>query len=339
MNRNILMIAESVARQCNGIASQRVRRASQILTLYKKLYGEKAMRRVLNNFRTSFSRKHHGSPVYFMIGACLFAWDKEKVTDKEMKSVIDDMSKVRNAKVDHGGGGDTDYLASWEEVVNKEHIKIWRQPLEGTHLHEYKVYGSYYDIPASVFFQIQVDLEYRKTWDAYLVDLNVVDRDKESGCEVVHWVTKYPVTWTGREYVYIRRYTIDEDKKVMALVSRAVDHPACPNTDKYVRVTQYESIMVIKPHTDFNQKGFDYVMTYYDDPQIMFSSQAFKFAKFIGVNFVDSIHKAAKDLYDNNQSTKNNNASVSTNDSSSWTQQSGDNSNIHSSYNAQKQYS
>jgi len=40
----------------------------------------------------------------------------------------------------------------------------------------------------------QVDLEFRKQWDKLVITLDVVDKDDESGTEVVHWVMHYPVS-------------------------------------------------------------------------------------------------------------------------------------------------
>jgi len=41
---------------------------------------------------------------------------------------------------------------------------------------------------------MQVDLEFRKQWDKLVITLDVVDKDDESGTEVVHWVMHYPVS-------------------------------------------------------------------------------------------------------------------------------------------------
>ena len=63
----------------------------------------------------------------------------------------------------------------------------------------------------------------------------------------------------SREYVYVRRSKIDHDNKVMVLISKATEHPRCPESSKYVRVKTYNSQMVIKPHSSFEEvsKRFD----------------------------------------------------------------------------------
>lgn len=55
------------------------------------------------------------------------------------------------------------------------------------------MYGTFYDIPARAFFDIQVDLDYRKEWDHLLIEVEVVDKDEESDCEVVKWIQHFPV--------------------------------------------------------------------------------------------------------------------------------------------------
>lgn len=56
-----------------------------------------------------------------------------------------------------------------------------------------------------------------------------------------------------REYVYVRRACVDTCRRVMVLVSKAVDHPKCPLNDSVVRVDNYESNMVVRPHKDFDE--------------------------------------------------------------------------------------
>ena len=43
----------------------------------------------------------------------------------------------------------------------------------------------------------QVKEEARLSWDAYATQLKTVDFDPSSGCEVVHWVMKFPVSVPG----------------------------------------------------------------------------------------------------------------------------------------------
>ena len=54
--------------------------------------------------------------------------------------------------------------------------------------------------------------------------------------------------------------------------NRSVEHPDIPVNSKYTRVHHYFSDMVIKPHSRIDELGFDYELTYLDNPQIRLPS-------------------------------------------------------------------
>ncbi|MBN3280455.1 STAR7 protein, partial [Polyodon spathula] len=110
----------------------------------------------------------------------------------------------------------------------------------------------------------------RKEWDSLVIKLEVFERDEVSGSEIIHWVTHFPYPMYSRDYVYVRRYNVDVENNFMVLVSRAVEHPAAPESPDFVRVRSYQSKMVINPHKSFDENGFDYLLTYSDDPQTVF---------------------------------------------------------------------
>ncbi|XP_054944874.1 stAR-related lipid transfer protein 7, mitochondrial isoform X3 [Physeter macrocephalus] len=141
----------------------------------------------------------------------------------------------------------------WEMVMDKKHFKLWRRPITGTPLYQYRVFGTYTDVTPRQFFNVQLDTEYRKKWDALVIKLEVIERDVVSGSEVLHWVTHFPYPMYSRDYVYVRRYSVDEENNVMVLVSRAVEHPSVPESPEFVRVRSYESQMVIRPHKSFDE--------------------------------------------------------------------------------------
>lgn len=61
---------------------------------------------------------------------------------------------------------------------------------------------------------------------------------------------------------------VDEENKLMMLSAKGVDHPSFPVTSDFVRVNDYMSQMLIRPHTTFDENGFDYIMYYFDNPQL-----------------------------------------------------------------------
>ncbi|ESN93010.1 hypothetical protein HELRODRAFT_69451, partial [Helobdella robusta] len=133
---------------------------------------------------------------------------------------------------------------------------------------QYKVNGSYKDVSARAFYNTQVDLEFRKQLDRHVISLNIIDKVDDSGSEIVHWITHFPYPLSNREYVYVRRHKVDDKNKLMVIVSRSTDgHPCVPDKTNHVRVTEHTSKMVIRPHTSFDENGFNYVVTYFDEPK------------------------------------------------------------------------
>ncbi|KAM5253646.1 stAR-related lipid transfer protein 7, mitochondrial isoform 3-T3 [Hipposideros larvatus] len=237
----------------------------------------------------------------------------------------------------------------WEMVMEKKHFKLWRRPITGTHLYQYRgepawcgflsvcsrvvqvpraltvlfwlfsgkchgllcavyplpdhkslgvfailcFFGTYTDVTPRQFFNVQLDTEYRKKWDALVIKLEVIERDVVSGSEVLHWVTHFPYPMYSRDYVYVRRYSVDQENNLMVLVSRAVEHPSVPESPEFVRVRSYESQMVIRPHKSFDENGFDYLLTYSDNPQTVFPRYCVSWMVSSGMpDFLEKLHMA-----------------------------------------------
>lgn len=82
--------------------------------------------------------------------------------------------------------------------IEKEDLVVWRRPC-GEGLFEYKVYGSYHDVSAEDFLNVQVDTDYRKEWDATAVQLVIGERDpmEDSNSDILYWEMKWPVSISG----------------------------------------------------------------------------------------------------------------------------------------------
>uniref|UniRef100_A0A183TL97 START domain-containing protein n=1 Tax=Schistocephalus solidus TaxID=70667 RepID=A0A183TL97_SCHSO len=213
--------------------------------------------------------------------------------------------------------------SGWELVVEKPHLRLWRRPLERKqasllqsdeveHLNffEYRACGTFTDISASSFLEVQLNLSYRRQWDPQISLLETIR--PRSGCqdaadqtEIIRWVAKFPFPMAKREYVYARRWwiemrspkaksksTMDSVSSGLALiVSRAVVQPPeevqKPDSSSQsvkkswfsspvagstvVSVSSYESNMLIRSHGRFNEVGLDYFLTYSDDPKLSIS--------------------------------------------------------------------
>ncbi|CAL8281563.1 stAR-related lipid transfer protein 7, mitochondrial [Gadus morhua] len=284
------------ANHCSFVTGQRLRRAYQIGELYSNLYSERTRWTLVGNIWRRFQNKQ--APVGRLVAALagVFMWENEKIEDEEITRCglelrsLDSMKRRNSLPVEEAG----EVEAGWESVVEKKEFKVWKRPIPDSHLYEYRVLASYNDVTPRQFFNVQLDTEYRKTWDALVIKLEVVDRDANTGSEVVHWATHFPYPMYSRDYVYVRRYDVDWENNLMILVSRAVAHPRAPETQQFVRVHSYQSKMVIRPHKSFDENGFDYLLTYSDDPQTVFPRYCVSWMVSSGMpDFLDKLHTAA----------------------------------------------
>ena len=82
------------------------------------------------------------------------------------------------------------------------------------------VIGSYSDITSRDFLVVQQDHALRRSWDAYILQLETVDREEASGSEVVHWVMKFP----GRKKLILYNSVRNYNSAVIIFVSHEVTH-------------------------------------------------------------------------------------------------------------------
>uniref|UniRef100_A0A8C4QP39 StAR-related lipid transfer protein 7, mitochondrial n=1 Tax=Eptatretus burgeri TaxID=7764 RepID=A0A8C4QP39_EPTBU len=224
----------------------------------------------------------------------MFSWEEQQVKDAEFDTCVAEFSSLDQQVFQPTAA--RSLAPSWETVISKPSFKLWRRPLETGPLYQYRVFGTYTDITPRQFLNVQIDTDYRKRWDELVIKLDILDRDLTSGSEVVHWVTQFPYPMYARDYVYVRRWHTDSTKKVMVLVSRSVEHPSAPEHPKYVRVRSYESHMVIRAHHSFDEIGFDYLLTYTDDPQTVFPHYCISWMVSSGMpDFLEKLHRAARD--------------------------------------------
>ncbi|XP_054150655.1 stAR-related lipid transfer protein 7, mitochondrial [Melozone crissalis] len=222
------------------------------------------------------------------VGAGAFVWDGQRIEEEELRRSAQALQQLEDP------AAFPEQERGWEPVMQRERFRLWRRPIPGSALFQYRVFGSYTDVTPRQFFNVQLDTEYRKQWDSLVLKLDVVERDPATGSEVIHWVTQFPYPMYSRDYVYVRRYSVDSDRNLMVLVSRAVEHPGIPEDPEHVRVRSYESHMVIRPHRGFDENGFDYLLTYSDNPQTVFPRYCLSWMVSSGMpEFLEKLHSAA----------------------------------------------
>jgi hypothetical protein len=193
----------------------------------------------------------------------------------------------------------------WKLIYNEKDLVIWRRDLvlklddlddqqrDHYDLYEYKILGRMHDVTPMDFFRTQIDLEYRKKWDHLVVSLDTIHKDEEeTNTELIKWIMRFPYPLYPREYIYARRYCVEPEERLLVLVSRGVSESVYNENNNennsssssssssqghhYVRVNNYKSNMIIIPHSDFNENGFDYVIQYYDINKAKIPKLAYK---------------------------------------------------------------
>jgi len=68
------------------------------------------------------------------------------------------------------------------------------------------VHGSFNDITALDFMQVQLDLQYRKEWDNMSVDLDIFDSEPLTHSDLIYWEFRWPVIIICRKLYYRNFY-------------------------------------------------------------------------------------------------------------------------------------
>lgn len=89
----------------------------------------------------------------------------------------------------------------WQPFIERQDMLIWRKVEPGSGgLFAYKVYGSFSDVTAEDFLQVQIDVNYRKQWDPTAQELQIIESDPKSelsinhSTDVIHWEMIWPVS-------------------------------------------------------------------------------------------------------------------------------------------------
>lgn len=228
----------------------------------------------------------------------LSCWEHKGIKEEDMNSFFtENMPCFKKSSLLQEIEESLSDYKEWKEFLRNDKCTVFRKRLPSG-IYEYRVQASFNDVSAKNLFRTQVDGDYRKKWDSYVIDLKVVESNPETSSELVHWVTKCPYPFATREYVYLRRQKIDAENKAMILYQQATDKTNIPQDPKVTRIDTYLSKIIIKPHSeDFNQTGCDFLLSYYDNPKMMLPTRVIDLAASRGIaDSVNRMYKAAKEL-------------------------------------------
>ncbi|KAK4881429.1 hypothetical protein RN001_004748 [Aquatica leii] len=273
------------AHQCECVFAQRLRRGQQMFSLYTKLWEERALKDLLSKMRKHFTKRSK-EMMLGAVGLSMYNWDINRISTRDMNKYINELEYIqllaqntitcerckRPGKIIICKCNNSIKKAydNWMPFVEREDMVVWRKEHSDSGHYEYKVYGSFNDVSGEDFLNVQIDTEYRKKWDNTAISLEVVETDPNptSNSDIVYWEMLWPKLFVNRDYVFNRRFMVDDKKKTIVLMSRGTKHPSCPvKADKY-RVDTYWSYMVIRPYTELDKPGIEFGLTYFDDPGV-----------------------------------------------------------------------
>ncbi|CAG2119543.1 unnamed protein product, partial [Medioppia subpectinata] len=236
LNAKVILFVTLLRQQSNVYMSLRLRRMAQICGLYNRIYSESTVNKLMSQMlirlkaralqslrnRLSGDKKANDSIKCLMSAVCgLFCWDSQRITDGDLRQTIrdfeivqrvgasnripnnDNMPKSTSFSVSAETHSMNDNDGQWEAVIMRDDFKLWRKAVPNTSLYQYKVFGTFNDIPARSFFRVQMDTEYRKKWDKLVIKLDIIEKEpffadkdqqscEDSGNQVLHWIMKYP---------------------------------------------------------------------------------------------------------------------------------------------------
>ncbi|XP_074116093.1 stAR-related lipid transfer protein 7, mitochondrial isoform X1 [Cotesia typhae] len=325
-----IVIARLFCRQFEYIAAQRVKRSLKLYQFYPYFWEDLLFRKLFKLWRKCKTRNSKEFLIS-AVGVSMFNWDEERIDDQELYSYADEIKtihKLRNTTVvcenchlrliidkkqpnvtyctcnkSKSINSSENIENEWEPFIERQDMMIWRKEEPNTGgMYAYKVFGTFSDVSAEEFLQVQVDVDYRKVWDPTAKQLEIIDTDpkslsaKDHRTDIIYWEMIWPRLFSNRDYVYQRRWVLDEEKNIVVIVSRVTDHPDAPNRPDTYRVTSYWSYMVIKPSTNFSEPGIEFGLTYFDDPGVNIPSAVTAWVALSGLpDFLCRMRQAAKD--------------------------------------------
>lgn len=153
------------------------------------------------------------------IGISVFDWENNRITNDEINRHIKDFTYIEMLKNDElnckccqkrkvidfadpkvayckcpGEKDSGHYKDNWEPYLDRNNLRVWRRQLPNG-CYEYKVYGSYDDVTAMDFLNVQVDTDYRRKWDTTAVKLEVIESEEDTNSDVIYWEMLWPVSY------------------------------------------------------------------------------------------------------------------------------------------------
>lgn len=218
------------AHHCECVLAQRLRRCQQMFSLYSAWWEEHALREFIQKMRQNLSRRSKEFALG-AIGISSYNWDQKRISQDELKKHVDefdyidvlkenticlscDPTKRSNVNTNICKCGTSGQITNksyeeWTPFIEKQDLVVWRRLHSSGHF-EYKVFGSYHDVSAGDFLNVQVDTDYRRKWDNTAVMLEVAEKDPEKDLngDILYWEMQWPVSTVKIFQIYYGKFLI-----------------------------------------------------------------------------------------------------------------------------------
>ncbi|CAH2002178.1 unnamed protein product [Acanthoscelides obtectus] len=225
------------AHHCECVLAQRLRRCQQMFCLYSRWWEERALKDFIKRMRQSLARK--GKELALgAVGVSAYNWKDDRIPLEDIKQ----------------HQGEFDYV----QLLKENTICMLCDPSSKTTINTSVCECGTAGKPDTSKSYDQ--------WVPYLErdDLVVWRRPHPSG------LYEYKKLFANRDYVFKRRYLIDEETNMLYIVSRSTEFSKYPPYKEKFRVEDYWSRMIIRPHGNNGIKdlGIEFTLTYFDNPGV-----------------------------------------------------------------------
>ncbi|KAF9312469.1 hypothetical protein BG003_006259 [Podila horticola] len=182
----------------------------------------------------------------------------------------------------------TPNVTGWDLFSEVPNFKVYRRAVPNSALKEYKVLGTYNDLPTRYLLRAYTDLDFRKSWDKNMIDWKALENHR------LHFTAKFPWPLSPRDYVYELRVQ-EFQGGVVCVNGKSVNDESMPERSGTVRVDEFRQDVVIQPTPDGN--GCNIWFGYYDNPKGNIPTSIINWAARSGVPaFLSSLREAGHNL-------------------------------------------
>lgn len=205
------------AHQCEYVVAQKIRRCQQMFCLYTTLWEERALKEFMKRMRITITKRSKDL-VLAAVGVSAYNWEANRIAEDEIKKHVNELEYINKLKenticlacdkTNRNNPNESNPICKcgalakttqkyddWETFIQEKDLVVWRR-LHPSGFYEYKVFGSYNDVYAEDFLNVQIDIDYRRKWDKTAVSLEVAETDQtpNSNSDIIYWEMLWPVS-------------------------------------------------------------------------------------------------------------------------------------------------